>query len=65
MTLNDWVLLGYGLFLILVLVINLLYFFQVFQYRMPGDASLRVLSVHVLAVMVVLVGSTLLLGALK
>jgi hypothetical protein len=65
MSVNDWILVGYGLFLLIILVINLLYFFQVFQYRMPGDASLKVLFAHVILVMLVLIASTGLLGVIK
>lgn len=53
------ILVGYGVFLLLVLVVNLLYFFQVFKYRLPGDASLIVLGIHVALMLAVLfVGST-------
>lgn len=54
MTINPFALLAYGLFLLVALIINLLYVFQVFKYRLPGDASLGVLSLHIILVLTVL-----------
>lgn len=64
LSLNDWVLIVYGAFLLLILTINLLYFFQVFQYRLPGDASIKILFVHLALIVAVLIGSTIMLGSL-
>lgn len=61
MTVNDKVLIGYTVFLLILLVINLLYFFQVFKYRLPGDASIPVLLLHLALMATVLIGSTLLI----
>jgi len=59
MTANGYILLIYALFLLFTLVVNLLYFFQVFKYRLPGDASLTVLSAHIILMLLVLFGGSL------
>ncbi len=46
MTVYDYSLIIYGIFLVILLVINLLYFFQIFRYRLPGDASLWMVSIY-------------------
>lgn len=56
---NGLVLTAYIIFLLIILLINLLYFFQVFKYRLPGDASLLVLGVHIALIITVLFGSSL------
>lgn len=56
---NSYVLIAYGIFLLVILLVNLLYFFQVFKYRLPGDASLLVLGIHVALVLTVLFGSSI------
>jgi hypothetical protein len=61
MDINQVILIAYAVFLAIILVINLLYFFQVFKYRLPGDASLPVLTVYVLAILFVIIGTDLLL----
>lgn len=61
MSANTLVYLAYGIFLLVILFVNLLYFFQVFKYRLPGDASLLVLGVHVALMLLVLFGGGLLL----
>lgn len=55
---NQVVLIAYGAFLFVLLVINLLYFFQVFRYRLPGDASIPVLVIHLILVVSILVASS-------
>lgn len=61
MTINQIILLAYAVFLAIILGINLLYFFQVFKYRLPGDASLPILFVYVLAMLTIIIGTNLLL----
>ncbi|MEX1051820.1 MAG: hypothetical protein WEC83_00310 [Patescibacteria group bacterium] len=61
MVASNAVLIGYAVFLFIMLVINLLYFFQVFKYRLPGDASIGVLFVHIVLMASVLTASTLLI----
>lgn len=61
MAINQIILIAYAVFLAIILVINLLYFFQVFKYRLPGDASLPVLSVYVLAILFIIISTDLLL----
>mgnify|MGYP001557891994 FL=1 len=61
MELNRYHLIVYGLFLALVLVINALYFFQVFRYRLPGDAALTVLVIHILLIFLILGASSALI----
>lgn len=56
---NPYLLIGYGVFLLLMLVINLLYLFQVFRYRLPGDASLIIVAIHLGLLFTVLTVSTL------
>ena len=57
---NSYILAGYGIFLFVLLIINLLYFFQVFKYRLPGDASIGVLAVYVSLILAVMGFGTLL-----
>jgi hypothetical protein len=61
MALNPVILTIYGGFLLVLLAINLLYLFQVFKYRLQGDASLLVVFIHISLVLLVLATSTLLL----
>jgi len=51
-------LLVYSVFLLIILAINLLYLFQVFKYRLPGDASIPILLLHSMLIVVILVGSS-------
>jgi hypothetical protein len=60
MGLNDVILIGYAAFLFILLAINLLYFFQVFKYRLPGDASVSVLVIHLILVLSVVAFGTML-----
>ncbi|MDP3992803.1 MAG: hypothetical protein Q8Q05_01135 [bacterium] len=63
MTLTNVVALGvYAGFLLLILIINLLYVFQVFKYRLPGDASIPILVIHISLMVTILVFSSLYLG---
>ncbi|HSX42407.1 MAG TPA: hypothetical protein VLE93_03620 [Candidatus Saccharimonadales bacterium] len=62
MTINQAILLAYGVFLLIILVINFLYFFQVFKYRLPGDASLPVLALYVIAMLFIIISTDLLLN---
>lgn len=55
---DQVVLIAYGAFLFVLLIINLLYFFQIFKYRLPGDASIPVLVIHLLLLVTVLVASS-------
>lgn len=57
---NDVILIGYAAFLFILLAINMLYFFQVFKYRLPGDASISVLTIHLILVLSVVTFGTLL-----
>lgn len=59
----GFILLGYSIFLLLMLGINLLYFFQVFKYRLPGDASGVVVALHLILIVTVLVVSSFFLRA--
>lgn len=59
MTVPNAVLIGYAVFLFIMLVINLLYFFQVFKYRLPGDASMAVLFFHIVLMTATLAVSSL------
>lgn len=54
MAANGLVLAAYIAFLLIILLVNLLYFFQVFKYRLPGDASLLALGFHILLIILVL-----------
>jgi len=63
MSIDTLILLIYSLFLLFLMVINFLYFYQVFQYRLPNDASLKVLAFHTTSMVAVLVVSAMLLGA--
>jgi len=58
MIINPFALLAYGLFLLVALIVNLLYIFQVFKYRLPGDASLSVLTLHIILVLTVIFTSS-------
>lgn len=63
MTLTSVIALSiYGGFLLLILIINLLYVFQVFKYRLPGDASIPILVIHISLMVTILVFSSLYLG---
>lgn len=63
MSLSNVIILAvYAGFLLLILIINLLYFFQVFKYRLPGDASIPVLIVHLMLILTILIVSSLYLG---
>jgi hypothetical protein len=57
---NTAIIIGYAAFLFILLAINLLYFFQVFKYRLPGDASISVLTIHLILVLSVVTFGTLL-----
>lgn len=59
---NQITLAIYAGFLLLILVINLLYFFQVFKYRLPGDASIPILLIHMSLVVGILIFSAFYLG---
>lgn len=48
----------YGVFLAAILIVNLLYIFQVFKYRLKNDASLLVLALHLLIIIGILATST-------
>lgn len=60
---NTYVLIGYGVFLAIMLVVNLLYFFQVFKYRLPNDYSLPILTIHLLLILAILIISSVILSA--
>jgi len=60
---NQIALIVYAAFLLLILVINLLYFFQVFKYRLPGDASITVLIIHMSLIVAILIFSGIYLNA--
>jgi hypothetical protein len=55
-------LLGYAVFLLVMLVINLLYVYQVFRYRIKGDFSYTALTFHLLLILGVVVGGFLFSG---
>ena len=59
---NTIILAVYAGFLLMILIINLLYFFQVFKYRLPGDASIPILIIHLALILTILVVSSLYLG---
>ncbi len=61
MSINQIILIGYGVFLAIILIINLLYFFQVFKYRLPGDASLPILAIYLLIIVTIVLGTDFLL----
>lgn len=61
MQLQSDILIGYGIFLAFMLIINLLYFFQVFTYRLPGDASLKILTIHLVLLLGVIFISSIML----
>lgn len=56
---NSLVLIAYSIFLILILLVNLLYFFQIFKYRLPGDASFLALGFHIALMILVLFGGSI------
>ncbi|QQG49604.1 MAG: hypothetical protein HZB70_02240 [Candidatus Berkelbacteria bacterium] len=58
MELNPYILLGYGVFLAVMLLVNLLYFFQVYKYRIPGDASIPVLVIHIFLLLLIITGTS-------
>lgn len=62
MTANQIAMLIYAVFLIFILIVNFLYFFQVFKYRLSGDISLTILSLHLLTIVTILVVSGVLLS---
>lgn len=63
MSLTNVIALGiYAGFLLLILIINLLYVFQVFKYRLPNDASIPILVIHISLMVTILVFSSLYLG---
>jgi hypothetical protein len=62
MELNQYVLLGYAVFLFVMLLVNLLYFFQVYKYRLPGDASIPILVIHILLLLTVITATTVYIG---
>lgn len=37
----------YAFFLLVVFIINMLYFYQVFQHRLKGDATFKVMTVYI------------------
>lgn len=49
----------YGIFLLIILIINLLYIFQILKFRLPGDASLTILSIHILMMIGVIIISSI------
>lgn len=55
MTTSNIILAAYSVFLLIILIINLLYFFQVFKYRLPGDLSLPLLTIHIILMLVIIV----------
>ncbi len=65
MPLNQYVLLGYAFFLALLLLINLLYFFQVYKYRLPGDASIGILVVHIALLLSIIAATTIYIGGVS
>jgi len=52
----------YAAFLLLILVINLLYVFQIFKYRLPGDASIAVLVIQIGLIAGILIFSSIYLS---
>lgn len=62
--LNSYILTGYAIFLGVMLLINLLYFLQIFKYRLPGDASIPVLIIHIILLLSVLAATTVYIGTL-
>lgn len=63
MSFSNTVLFGYSLFLAVLLLINLLYFLQVFKYRLPGDASVAVLVIHVILLLTVIGATSAYIGS--
>ncbi|MEK7170900.1 MAG: hypothetical protein AAB774_01170 [Patescibacteria group bacterium] len=49
----------YAGFLLMILIINLLYFFQIFRFRLPGDASIPLLVIHLGLIVTILIISGL------
>lgn len=64
MELNQYVLLGYAVFLFVMLLVNLLYFFQVYKYRLPGDASIPILVIHIILLLTVITATSIYIGGL-
>lgn len=52
----------YAAFLLIILIINLLYVFQVFKFRLTGDASFLALSIHIGLIVTILVFSSIFLN---
>lgn len=65
MEFNQIVLLGYALFLAVMLVINLLYFFQVYRYRLPGDAAVGIMVVHIILLLAIISATTIYIGGVN
>lgn len=55
MTSNPLVMAVYGLLLFAILAVNVLYFFQIFRFRLPGDASAFIVIGHVLILAFILI----------
>ncbi len=65
MDFDRLVLFGYAIFLAVMLAINLLYFFQIYRYRLPGDASIGILVIHIILLLTVIAGTTVYIGAIN
>jgi|GEM_PF-1579497 len=65
MELSRTVLLGYSLFLAVMLLVNLLYFLQVYKYRLPGDASIIVLTIHIILLLSIIAATTFYIGGVS
>lgn len=65
MSVNIFILLGYGIFLTLILFINLLYFYQIFKYRLSGDASIVIVTVHIILMLATVILTSSYLGILS
>jgi len=48
MTYRQYLLITYAAFLFVILIINLIYFYQVSRFRLKGDASFLALTIHLL-----------------
>ncbi len=46
MSVYDYSLIIYGIILLGLLIVNFLYFFQIFRNRLPGDASLVAVVIY-------------------
>jgi len=53
MSYRQYLLIGYAIFLLIILILNLLYFFQVSRFRLKGDASFLALMIHILLMIVI------------